>query len=419
MNLRRKVIAASAAMLFTSTVGLGGLAIGITYQQGVSNIQNELDGLVALIESETDPLAAALFEFDGLSVNIEYQLEDGSITMLQEAFVAATPEDQISKVLELGYGETLIVSKSTKAIRNLVGQLLPIVLLSGLGFAMLSGFVLYALLRRDVQGIRSLAKFATDKSVGEVSRIQDQRVSSEIRELAESIQIMVTSLEQNQENMRDFLSDSSHELKTPLTVIRGYIEILRKEARNPIEIERLEKVHSQALKMQNLVSDLLTLAELESQNSYQPTLVGLGELINQVLDDQKLLEPKRVFESTVDSSVKITADPALLERYLTNALSNIRIHTPSDSFARISYTLSQTELTLTIEDSGPGLSSEFLQNAGTRFHPERKDGGTGLGLSIMKGIIQKHGGDLELSRSSLGGLKLFARIPQSHLVNRN
>ena len=58
MNLRRKVIAASAAMLFTSTVGLGGLAIGITYQQGLSNVKNELDQLVALVEKEQDPLAA-------------------------------------------------------------------------------------------------------------------------------------------------------------------------------------------------------------------------------------------------------------------------------------------------------------------------------------------------------------------------
>lgn len=412
MNLRRKVIAASAAMLFTSTVGLGGLAIGITYQQGLSNVKNELDQLVALVEKEQDPLAAALFEFDGLSVNVAYQQEDGSITMLQEVFVSVVPEDEIAKVIDLGYGEALIVSKSTKAIRDLVNQLLPIVLLSSLGFSMLSGLVLYMVLRRDVQGIRSLAKFAKDTTLGEVSKIQNQRVSSEIQELAESIQVMVSTLEQNQENMRDFLSDSSHELKTPLTVIRGYVEILQKDAQDPIEIERLEKIHAQALKMQHLVADLLMLAELESQSSYQPSSVSLGELVDQVLDGQSVLEPKRIFESTVDSSVKITADPALLERYLTNALSNIRIHTPSDTRARISHTLSPTELTLTIEDSGPGLSSELLEVAGTRFRTDGKNGGTGLGLSIMKSIIHKHGGDLEFSRSPLGGLKLVARIPQ-------
>ena len=412
MNLRRKVIAASAAMLFTSTVGLGGLAIGITYQQGLSNVENELEQLVALIEQEDDPLSAALFEFDGLSVNVAYQLEDGTITMLQEVFVAAVPEEEISKVIDLGYGEALIVSTSTKAIRDLVNQLLPIVLLSSLGFSILSGFVLYTLLRRDVHGIRSLAKFAKDTTLGEVSQIQNQRVSSEIQDLAESIQVMVSTLEQNQENMRDFLSDSSHELKTPLTVIRGYIEILQKDAQDPIEIERLQKIHTQALKMQNLVSDLLMLAELESQSAYQPSSVSLGDLVDQVLEGQSVLEPERVFESTIDPSVKITADSALLERFLTNALSNIRIHTPSNTRARISHTLSPTELALTIEDSGPGLSSELLERAGARFHADGKNGGTGLGLSIMKSIIHKHGGDLEFSRSPLGGLKLLARIPQ-------
>jgi hypothetical protein len=165
MNLRHKVIAASAAMLFTSTVGLGGLAIGITYQQGVSNVQAELEDLMELIETQEDPLAAALYEFDGLSVNVGYKLDDGSITMLQEVFVSSGPEEEISQVLDLGYGEVLIVSKSTKAIRDLVNQLLPIVLLSSLGFSVLSGLVLYGVLRRDVQGIRSLAKFAKDTTV--------------------------------------------------------------------------------------------------------------------------------------------------------------------------------------------------------------------------------------------------------------
>ena len=413
MNLRRKVIAASAAMLFTSTVGLGGLAIGITYQQGLSNVENELEQLVALIEQEEDPLAAALFEFDGMSVNVGYKLDDGSITMLQEVFVSSGPEEEISQVLDLGYGEALIVSKSTKAIRDLVNQLLPIVLISSLAFSVLSGLVLYGVLRRDVQGIRSLAKFAKDTTVGEVSKIQNQRVSSEIQELAESMQVMVATLEQNQENMRDFLSDSSHELKTPLTVIRGYVEILQKEAQSPIEIERLDKIHGQALKMQNLVSNLLMLAELESQSPYQPSTFSLGDSIDQVIEGQKVLEPQRSFDSTVASSVSITTDPVLLERYLTNALSNIRIHTPIDAKARISHSLSATALVLIIEDSGPGLSSELLAAAGTRFHPEGKNGGTGLGLSIMKGIIQKLGGHLEFSRSDLGGLKLLAQIPQS------
>lgn len=412
MNLRRKVIAASAAMLFTSTAGLGGLAIATTYQQGVSNIQDDLKQLITLIEAEQDPLAAALFEFDGLSVNVGYKLDEGSITMLQEAFVSSGPEDEISQELDLGFGQTLIISKSTKTIRNLVDQLLPIVLLSSLGFSLLSGLVLYGVLRRDVQGIRSLAKFAKDTTVGEVSKLQSQRVSSEISELAESMELMVQTLERNQQNTRDFLSDSSHELKTPLTVIRGYVEIMQKESQDPASLERLDKIHQQALKMQNLVSDLLMLAELESQSPYQPSIFSLGDLIDRVIESQDVLQIQHRFESSVDSSVSITADPILLERYLTNALSNIRIHTQAGTVARISHGLSPTELSLIIEDSGPGLSTELMREAGARFHPERASGGTGLGLSIMKSIIQKHGGELELSQSPLGGLKLLARVPQ-------
>ena len=249
----------------------------------MANVEKKLEQLVKLIEQEEDPLAAALFEFDGLSVNVGYKLDDGSITMLQEAFVSSGPEDEISRELDLGYGETLIVSKSTKTIRNLVDQLLPIVLFSSLGFSLISGLVLYGVLRRDVQGIRALAKFAKDTTVGEVSRLQSQRVSTEISELAESMEVMVRTLERNQQNTRDFLSDSSHELKTPLTVIRGYVEIMQRESQDATSIERLDRIHLQALKMQTLVSDLLMLADLESQSPYQPSIFSLGDLINRVI----------------------------------------------------------------------------------------------------------------------------------------
>ena len=410
MNLRRKVIAASAAMLFTSTVGLGGLAIGITYQQGVSNVQGELKDLIQLIETQDDPLSAALYEFDGLSVNVGYKLEDGSITMLQEVFVSSGPEDEISQVLDLGYGEALIVSKSTKAIRDLVNQLLPIVLLSSLGFSVLSGLVLYGVLRRDVQGIRSLAKFAKDTTVGEVSKIQSQRVSSEIQELAESMQVMVATLEQNQENMRDFLSDSSHELKTPLTVIRGYVEILQKESRDEITTERLGKIHREALKMQNLVADLLLLAEIESNTPIKPSDFNLGELVEEVIENQRVLAPQLSFVSTVGTDVLVYADRVLIDRYLTNALSNIRLHTPSNATAWITAGVNGSKVHLTIEDNGPGLPRELMESQDIRFHREKADGGTGLGLSIMKGIARKHEGELLFETSARGGLKLTVSL---------
>jgi two-component system OmpR family sensor kinase len=412
MNLRRKVIAASAAMLFTSTVGLGGLAIGITYQQGVSNVQAELEDLMKLIETQDDPLSAALFEFDGLSVNVGYKLEDGSITMLQEVFVSSGPEDEISQVLDLGYGEALIVSRSINDIRDLVNQLLPIVLLSSLGFSVLSGLVLYGVLRRDVQGIRSLAKFAKDTTVGEVSKIQSQRVSSEIQELAESMQVMVATLEQNQENMRDFLSDSSHELKTPLTVIRGYVEILQKESRDETTSERLGKIHREAIKMQNLVADLLLLAEIESNTPIKPSDFNLGELVEEVIENQRVLAPQLSFVSSVGTDVLVYADRVLIDRYLTNALSNIRLHTPSNTTAWIAARVKDSKVHLTIEDNGPGLPRELMASQDIRFHRESADGGTGLGLSIMKGVVRKHDGELLFETSAQGGLKLTVSLPR-------
>jgi len=253
-----------------------------------------------------------------------------------------------------------------------------------------------------------LAQFAKNKAAGETTELSDAKVSSEIQDLSETLNLMVSSLEQAQENLREFLSDSSHELKTPLTVIRGYVEILQKESRDEITSERLKKIHREAIKMQNLVADLLLLAEIESSTPIRPSDFNLGELVDEVIENQKVLAPRMSFVSTVETDVIVHADRVLIDRYLTNALSNVRLHTPSTTTAWITAKVQDSKVELIIEDNGPGLPSELMLSQDIRFRREKSDGGTGLGLSIMKGVVRKHGSELVLGNSSHGGLKLSA-----------
>lgn len=410
MNLRSKVISTSAFMLAVSTVGLGSLAVGITYQQGIANIRVELRELVAIVESDPDPLSAAVYEFDGLSVNVQFKQEDGSSTFLQEAFSTDGVYGEISEAIDLGYGESLVISKSTKSIQNLVADLIPLVLISSIVLSALSGLVLYAALRNDVEGIRLLAQFAKNKAAGETTELSEAKVSSEIQDLSETLNLMVSSLEQAQENLREFLSDSSHELKTPLTVIRGYVEILQQESRDEITSERLKKIHREAIKMQNLVADLLLLAEIESSTPIRPSDFNLGQLVDEVIENQEVLAPQMSFVSTVGTDVIVHADRVLIDRYLTNALSNVRLHTPSNTRAWVTANVQDSKVDLIIEDNGPGLPSELMVSEDIRFRRKKAEGGTGLGLSIMKGVVRKHESELVLGNSSHGGLKLSASI---------
>lgn len=410
MKLKTKVIATSVCMLSLSTMGLGALFTTVTYQQGMANLGLELDELVSLVSEDPDPLSAALFEFDGLSLNVEYKDADGVSTMLQETFIQNNPADYISRELDLGFDETLVISKSTKSITGLVQGLIPLVLGMSAVMALAGALVLYFALSNDVRAIGNLSKFAKNKSEGKDTKFTTTRVSAEIDQLSEALAEMVESLEKNQANLRHFLSDSSHELKTPLTVIRGYIEILQQQTTDSMALEKLGKVHREAMKMQELVADLLLLSEIESESALGTSGFSLGELVAEVIETQQLLAPDRKFNSKVSDEVFIEADRTLIERYLTNALSNVRLHTPPNVTALVSAEVLGEKVTIVVEDDGPGLSDSLSSSIETRFHPNRNKGGTGLGLSIMKGIVQKHGGEIYFSRSELGGLKVSATL---------
>ena len=412
MRLRAKVIITSATLIAASTVGLGAITLAITYQQGVANLESNLSELLDVVASEDDPLSAAFYEFAYADVNVIYQQEDGSLTFLQQNFEPTISSNEVSQSLDLGFGEKLIVVSSTSELQALVSSLVPLVFLSAFLFSVASSAILYLVLRDDVAGIRSLAKFTQNRTLSAATLVVPKRVSGELSELAGSMSAMVAQLEANEANLRDFLSDSSHELKTPLTVIRGHIEILQKELRDEPSQKRLRTMLAEALKMQSLISDLLLLAEIESNAPLAITKFSLFDVVNEELAAQQILLTGQKFDVNVDSQAKLNADERLIRRFLSNAISNVRLHTPATTIARISCEETPRDILITIEDSGPGLSDQIANTAGTRFNASRSDSGSGLGISIMQRIINKHGGEMRLEKSELGGLKLVAQIPR-------
>lgn len=411
MHLRSKVVLTSAAMIAASTVGLGAITLAITYQQGVANLQSNLVKMLSTIASQEDPLSAAFYEFTYAEVNVSYQQEDGSITVLQQSFEPGSTGSEVSESLDLGFGEKLIVASSTLELQTLVSNLIPLVFLSAFIFSAASSAVLYWVLRSDVVAIRSLAKFTQNPTSSFDYEKMPKQLSGEIGQLAKSLVDMVNQLEANEENLRNFLSDSSHELKTPLTVIRGHIEILQRDLKDEQSQIRLNTMRSEALKMQNLISDLLLLAEIESQAPLALAEFNLFDTVNEEIASQQILLGERNFEIDVPSGATIVADQRLMRRYLANAISNIRLHTPSQTSAQISLETSPENFLIIVEDSGPGISEQISKTTGARFNANRSESGSGLGLSIMQGIITKHGGVLRLDRSNLGGLKIVAQIP--------
>jgi len=220
------------------------------------------------------------------------------------------------------------------------------------------------------------------------------------------------------ERMQKFLGDASHELRTPLTVIKGYNEMLSKGQFSEVsdQARAFSRVNSEIERMENLIHDLLLLAELGESKPVDFTEVDFDELVQAHVNDFKVFNKQRDVKTSIPNDCTVHGSREHLNRLIQNCLSNIVRHTPPGAPVSISLRTVGKRAELIIEDGGPGLPESAYGTeikAMTRFDPSRSrdSGGSGLGLSIIAAIVQEHKGALKLSKSKLGGLAIEIEIP--------
>ena len=220
------------------------------------------------------------------------------------------------------------------------------------------------------------------------------------------------------QRMQRFLGDASHELRTPLTVIKGYNEMLSKGqfTEAPDQARAFSRVSSEIERMESLIHDLLLLAELGESRPVNFTEVDFDELVKAHLHDFQVLNKSRTITTSIPDDVFVQGSREHLNRLIQNCLSNIVRHTPVDAPVSVSLRNIGKRAELTIEDGGPGLPESAYGSeikAMNRFDPSRsrESGGSGLGLSIIAAIVLEHHGELELSKSRLGGLAVTVKVP--------
>jgi two-component system, OmpR family, sensor kinase len=211
--------------------------------------------------------------------------------------------------------------------------------------------------------------------------------------------------------MQRFLADASHELRTPLTVIKGYSEMLGKGQikDSADQLRAFERVNSEIVRMENLIHDLLLLAELGETAAPVEEEVDLTELVHAYAHDFQVLNSGRSIQLAIGPEISITGSRDHLGRLLQNILNNISRHTPADAPVRISLAKAGKKIRLIIEDGGAGLPESSNRDGIellNRFDAARSrgNGGSGLGLSIIAAIVHEHEGTLSLRKSDLGGL---------------
>ena len=255
-------------------------------------------------------------------------------------------------------------------------------------------------------------------------RLAIQNEKDELGHLARSFNGLLNRLSESFDRQRRFMADASHELRTPVAILRGESEVaLSQQARSPEEYrESLEVMHHEAERLTRIVEDLFTLTRADAgQYPLQPCEFYLDELVAECVHSARTLaQAKKIslrFEGAPESPIH--ADESLVRRMLLNLLDNAIKYTPDFGRVTVSCQRNGKEYAVDIADTGCGIPAElrpriferFFRADKARSHSENDGGGAGLGLAISRWIAEAHHGRLELTRSDSTGSTFSAYLP--------
>jgi len=290
----------------------------------------------------------------------------------------------------------------------------------GIALASVAGWLLAKNTLRRVDIIGKTAKAIT------ASQDLEQRVLytgplDELGQLAETFNQMLDSLEKAYKNQKRFLSDASHELRAPLTTIRGNLDILYKMKNIP-ESEKeeiLEDIRNEAIRMSKLVSDLLSLTRADAGQTHQKNVINLSAIATEVMGEIESWNKAIRVEVQIKDHIKIWGDKDLIKQILIIIVENAINYTPVNGKILVTVTEEEEQAVIRIQDTGIGIQPEEMAFIFERFYRSeaarrKSPDGTGLGLSIAKWIIDEHQGRIEIESIPEEGTEFVVFLPLVH-----
>lgn len=284
------------------------------------------------------------------------------------------------------------------------------------GFVVLGLLVLFAVrfLRRTAAPIGDVMEAAERVAAGDYATRVDPRGSREIQQLAVSFNAMTARLAANEEQRRRLLADVTHELRTPLSIIRGNVEGML-DGVYPRDDEHLSPIVEETKQMARLLEDLHTLATAEAGAlTLHREAVEVGELIADVV---AAYAPRAAnagvrLETTVEPGLPdAELDPNRVRQVLENLLSNALRYTPAGGSVTVSARPRGEGIECRVADTGRGVAAEQLPTIFDRFAKSADSGGSGLGLAIARSLVETHDGTIAASATPGGGLTVSFMIP--------
>jgi two-component system phosphate regulon sensor histidine kinase PhoR len=225
---------------------------------------------------------------------------------------------------------------------------------------------------------------------------------------------------------RDFVANVSHEMRTPLTVVSGFLENLQDmpDLNNDGSRRALHLMAEQTRRMDNLVADLLTLSRLENEQSpLHEETVDIKALLNEVYQNGKLLSGGRhTLQMDMASTANLLGNHDELQSAFGNLLSNAIRYTPQGGTIRLHWFERDGQPVFSVQDSGIGIAAQHIPRLTERFYRvdrsrSRETGGTGLGLAIVKHIAIRHQAKLEVASEEGKGSTFALVFPGKRLLH--
>lgn len=286
----------------------------------------------------------------------------------------------------------------------------------GFGALLLSVAIAIWLANLITRPLRRMAAVASAVDSGDLSHRIDYGGDDEVGVLADSFNHMMDRLEEGFRLQREFVSDASHELRSPLTVLRGRIEQLADNSGDRAAVEaEADELMKEVRRMERLTDDMLTLAKAERGGLVQPRRVPIDDFVEDLRRDLPLLGSRHYHvESTLHGELE--ADPDRLAQVLRNLVTNAVRHTGSDGHIDVSIGSQNGAAIFAVADDGTGIEPNQLDRIFDRFHRtdegrSRAEGGSGLGLAIARAIVEAHGGTISASSTPGQGATIRFRIP--------
>ncbi len=302
------------------------------------------------------------------------------------------------------------VADSVRALAAALAVAIPLVVV-------LLGATVWILVGRTLRPVESIRTQVADMDGGDLRlRVPQPPGDDEIARLAATMNAMLDRVEVATERQRQFVSDASHELRSPLTRIRTTLEIT-----NPTDAEELRQTQrelaDEVVTLEHLVDDLLHLARSDSSAPPEPMqALDLDDLVFR--ECRRIRERGRIdIDTHAVSAGCVEGDSRALTRLVRNLLENAERHAAST--VTVSLGEADDQVRLSIADDGPGIAPDDAERIFERFTRlddarTRESGGTGLGLAIVRDIARRHGGDATLDRESpRTGSEFVVRLPSS------